>query len=62
MPLHERDISFFVEGMMDQLKKLTGNELVLRDASIEFQSLVFSSYTGLLHVRGEAEGFVYFTR
>lgn len=61
MPLHERDIHFFIDVTLTHLNKITGNEIVLRDPTIEFQSLVFSAYTGLLHLKGTAEGFVYFT-
>ena len=61
MPLHERDIHYFIDVTLAHLNKITGNEIVLRDPTIEFQSLVFSAYTGLLHLKGQAEGFVYFT-
>ena len=61
MPLHERDIHFFIDVTLAHLNKITGNEIALRDPTIEFQSLVFSAYTGLLHLKGGAEGFVYFT-
>jgi len=61
MPLHERDIHFFIDATLAHLNKITGNEIALRDPTIEFQSLVFSAYTGLLHLKGSAEGFVYFT-
>src|SRR5476649_1641113 len=61
MPLHERDIHFFIDATLAHLNKITGNEVVLRDPTIEFQSLVFSAYTGLLHLKGSAEGFVYLT-
>jgi len=61
MPLHERDIHYFFDVSLAHLNKLTGNEIVLRDPTIEFQSLVFSAYTGLLHLKGSAEGFVYIT-
>jgi hypothetical protein len=61
MPLHERDIYYFIDVTLAHLNKITGNEIVLRDPTIEFQSLVFSAYTGLLHLKGGAEGFVYFT-
>ena len=61
MPLHERDIHYFIDVALSHLNKLTGNEIVLRDPTIEFQSLVFSAYTGLLHLKGGAEGFVYLT-
>ena len=61
MPLHERDIYYFIDVTVAHLNKVTGNEIVLRDATIEFQSLVFSGYTGLLHLKGQAEGFVYLT-
>ena len=61
MPLPERDISYFIEVTVAYLNKLTGNEIVQRNPTIEFQSLVFSGYTGLLHLKGGAEGFVYLT-
>ena len=61
MPLPEQDIYFFVEVTLAHLNKLTGNEITLRTPTIEFQSLVFSAYTGLLHLKGSAEGFVYVT-
>jgi hypothetical protein len=61
MPLHEQDIYYFIDVTLAHLNKLTGNEIALRDPSIEFQSLVFSAYTGLLHLKGSAEGFVYVT-
>jgi len=61
MPLHERDIYYFIDVTLAHLNKITGNEVVLRDPTIEFQSLVFSAYTGLLHLKGGAEGFVYLT-
>jgi hypothetical protein len=61
MPLHEQDIHYFIDVTLAHLNKITGNEIVLRDPTIEFQSLVFSAYTGLLHLKGGAEGFVYFT-
>jgi hypothetical protein len=61
MPLHERDIHYFFDVTLAHLNKITGNEIVLRDPTIEFQSLVFSAYTGLLHLKGGAEGFVYLT-
>jgi len=61
MPLHERDIYYFLDVTLGYLNRITGNEIVLRDPTIEFQSLVFSSYTGLIHLKGGAEGFVYFT-
>jgi hypothetical protein len=61
MPLHERDIYYFIDVTLAHLNKLTGNEIVLRDPTIEFQSLVFSAYTGLLHLKGGVEGFVYIT-
>lgn len=61
MPLHERDIYYFIDVTMAYLNKITGNEIVLGDPTIEFQSLVFSAYTGLLHLKGGAEGFVYIT-
>jgi chemotaxis protein CheY-P-specific phosphatase CheC len=61
MPLHERDIHFFIDVTLAHLNKITGNEITLRDPTIEFQSLVFSAFTGLLHLKGNAEGFVYFT-
>jgi hypothetical protein len=61
MPLPEQDIHFFLDVTLGHLNKLTGNEIVLRSPTIEFQSLVFSAYTGLLHLKGAAEGFVYIT-
>ena len=61
MPLHERDIHYFIDVTLVHLNKLTGNEIVLRDPTIEFQSLVFSAYTGLVHLKGTAEGFFYVT-
>jgi CheY-specific phosphatase CheX len=61
MPLHERDIYYFIDVTLAHLNKITGNEVVLRDPTIEFQSLVFSAYTGLLHLKGGVEGFVYLT-
>jgi len=61
MPLHEQDIHYFIESTLAYLNKLTGNEIVLRDPTIEFQSLVFSAYTGLIHLKGGVEGFVYLT-
>src|ERR1700683_5196309 len=61
MPLHERDIYYFVDVALAHLNKITGNEIALRDPTVEFQSLVFSAYTGLLHLKGGAEGFVYIT-
>jgi CheY-specific phosphatase CheX len=61
MPLPEQDIHYFLDVTLTHLNKLTGNEIVLRSPTIEFQSLVFSAYTGLLHLKGGAEGFVYVT-
>jgi chemotaxis protein CheY-P-specific phosphatase CheC len=61
MPLPERDIHYFIDVTLAHLNKITGNEIQLRDPTIEFQSLVFSAYTGLLHLKGGAEGFVYLT-
>jgi hypothetical protein len=61
MPLHEQDIYYFIDVTLAHLNKLTGNEIVQRDPTIEFQSLVFSAYTGLLHLKGSAEGFAYVT-
>src|ERR1700749_3413282 len=61
MPLHEKDIYYFVDVTLAHLNKITGNEITLRDPTIEFQSLVFSAYTGLLHLKGTAEGFSYVT-
>src|SRR5277367_4635337 len=61
MPLHEQDIYYFIDVTLAHLNKLTGNEIVQRDPTIEFQSLVFSAYTGLLHLKGTAEGFAYLT-
>jgi hypothetical protein len=61
MPLNERDIYYFIDVTLAYLNKVTGNEIVLRDPTIEFQSLVISAYTGLIHLKGGAEGFVYLT-
>jgi hypothetical protein len=61
MPLHEQDIYYFIDVTLAHLNKLTGNEITLRNPTIEFQSLVFSAYTGLLHLKGGAEGFCYIT-
>ena len=61
MPLHERDIHYFLEVTLAYLNKITSHEVVLRDPTIEFQSLVFSTYTGLIHLTGGVEGFVYIT-
>jgi hypothetical protein len=61
MPLPEQDIYYFIDVSLTHLNKLTGNEIVLRTPTIEFQSLVFSAYTGLLHLKGNAEGFAYIT-
>ena len=61
MPLHERDIYYFIDITLAHLNRVTGNGIVRRDPTIEFQSLVFSAYTGLLHLKGGAEGFVYLT-
>jgi hypothetical protein len=61
MPLPERDIYYFIEATLAQLNKMTGNEIAVREPTIEFQSLVFSAYTGLLHLKGGAEGFIYLT-
>jgi len=61
MPLHEQDIYYFIDVTLAHLNKITGNEIVLCDPSIEFQSLVFSAYTGLLHLKNGAEGFAYLT-
>lgn len=61
MPLHEQDLHYFIDVTLVHLRKITGNEIVLRDATIEFQSLVFSACTGLIHLKGDAEGFLYLT-
>ncbi len=61
MPLHERDIYYFLDVTLAHLNKVTGHEIVLRDPTIEFQTLVFFAYTGLIHLSGGAEGFVYIT-
>ena len=61
MPLHEQDIHYFIDVTLAHLNKVSGNEITLRDPTIEFQSLVFSAFTGLLHLKGSAEGFVYLT-
>ncbi len=61
MPLHERDIYYFFDVTLAYLNKITGNEIALRNPTLEFQTLVFSAYTGLIHLKGGAEGFVYVT-
>jgi hypothetical protein len=61
MPLHERDLYYFIDVTLAYLNKITGNEIVVREPTIEFQALVFSAYTGLIHLKGNADGFVYFT-
>ncbi len=61
MPLPERDIYYFIDVTLAYLNKITGNAIVVREPTIEFQALVFSAYTGLLHLKGGAEGFVYLT-
>ncbi len=61
MPLPERDIHHFVDVTLTCLNQLTANEIALRDPTIEFQSLVFSAYTGLTRISGAAEGFAYLT-
>src|ERR1700743_1958308 len=61
MPLPAQDNHYFIDVALTHLNKLTGNEITLRSPTIEFQSLVFSAYTGLLHLNGNAEGFVYIT-
>ena len=61
MPLHERDIHYFLDVTMVCLNRITGNEVVLHDPTIEFQALVFSAYTGLIHLSNGVEGFVYIT-
>src|SRR5580658_5084584 len=61
MPLPERDLTYFIDVTLSHLNKLTGNEIVSRDPSIEFQSLVFSACTGLIHLKGGVEGFAYVT-
>ncbi|HEY0256952.1 MAG TPA: hypothetical protein VGC39_05880 [Candidatus Methylacidiphilales bacterium] len=61
MPLHERDIHYFLDVTLVYLNKATGNEIVLGDPTIEFQALVFSAYTGLIHLSGGVEGFAYVT-
>ncbi len=61
MPLPERDIYYFIEASLGYLNKVTENEISVREPTIEFQSLVFSAYTGLLHLKGSVEGFLYLT-
>jgi hypothetical protein len=61
MPLPERDIFHFIDVTLACFNKLTVNEIALRDPTIEFQSLVFSAYTGLIKLSGQAEGFAYLT-
>jgi CheY-specific phosphatase CheX len=61
MPLPERDLSYFIDVTLAHLNKLAGNELELRDPTLEFQALVFSSCTGLIHLKGGVEGFIYVT-
>jgi CheY-specific phosphatase CheX len=61
MPLPERDIYYFIEATLGYLNKMTENEISAREPTIEFQSLVFSGYTGLLHLKGGVEGFIYLT-
>ena len=61
MPLPERDICYFIDITLAHLNKITGHEIAVREPTIEFQSLVFSAYTGLLHLKGGVEGFVYVT-
>ncbi len=61
MPLHERDIYYFIDVTLAYLNKITGHEITVGEPTIEFQSLVFSAYTGLFHLSGGAEGFVYIT-
>jgi hypothetical protein len=61
MPLPERDLSCFIEVTLSHLNKISANEIMPRDPSIEFQSLVFSACTGLIHLKGGIEGFTYLT-
>jgi CheY-specific phosphatase CheX len=61
MPLPERDLSCFIDVTLAHLNKLASNEIVLNDPTIEFQSLVFSGCTGLIHLKGGVEGFAYLT-
>ncbi|HUB67263.1 MAG TPA: hypothetical protein VL981_07255 [Candidatus Methylacidiphilales bacterium] len=61
MPLPEQDLYSFIDVTLSHLNKIAANEIVLRDPTIEFQSLVFSSHTGLVHLKGAAEGFAYLT-
>ena len=61
MPLPERDIYYFIEATLGYLNKMTESEIAVREPTIEFQSLVFSAYTGLLHLKGGVEGFIYLT-
>ena len=61
MPLPERDLCYFIDVTLSHLNKLAGNEILSRDPTIEFQSLVFSGCTGLIHLKGGVEGFVYLT-
>ena len=61
MPLPERDLSCFIDVTLSHLNKITANEIVPRDPTIEFQALVFSTCTGLIHLTGGIEGFFYLT-
>jgi CheY-specific phosphatase CheX len=61
MPLPERDLSYFIDVTLAHLNKLAGNEIMSREPTIEFQSLVFSGCTGLIHLKGGVEGFIYLT-
>jgi|SRR5580658_10050090 hypothetical protein len=61
MPLPEQELFCFIDVTLSHLNKIAENEIVLRDPTIEFQSLVFSSHTGLIHLKGAVEGFAYFT-
>jgi hypothetical protein len=61
MPLPQQDLYYFIDVTVAHLNQVTGNQIVVRDPTIEFPSLVFSAYTGLIQLRGGAEGFLYLT-
>ncbi|MCE0497009.1 MAG: hypothetical protein LV481_03570 [Methylacidiphilales bacterium] len=61
MPLPEQDLCCFIDVTLSHLNKITANEIVSLDPTIEFQALVFSACTGLIHLKGGIEGFVYLT-
>ena len=61
MPLPERDLQTFIDVTLASMNQLAGGNVVLRDPSIEFQSLLFSACTGLMHLKGGMDGFVYLT-